>query len=233
MKKKKNIFKQIWRLFLTGLFAILPISLTVYLVIFIFTKIDSILRDIITQTLAQFGVEYVQGMGFVLLLLLILLIGLLARSIIGKWLIKLVNQLMLKLPLVSKIYQTISELSNALFTDKKSIFENVVLIEYPRKGLYSIAFVTKKQKDIIDDGKQENLVNVFVPTTPNPTSGFFIMVPEDQVIDVGISVETAFKMILSAGSFTEDLNEDITREKQNMIKNKLGKSLHKFKEKEE
>ena len=209
----KKILRELWKLFLTGLFTILPIGLTIYLVIFLFTKIDSILDDAITMILAPLGFEYVKGMGFAVFLLAILLMGAFARSIIGKWMIKLVNLIMLKVPLISKIYKTISELSNAVFSDKKSIFEDVVLVEYPRKGLYSIAFVTKTRNDMIDNQVEGKLINVFIPTTPNPTSGYFIMVPEDQVININMSVETAFKMILSAGSFSEEKSGSFSEEK--------------------
>jgi uncharacterized membrane protein len=141
-------------------------------------------------------------MGIILLISLILLIGIFARNFIGKKLGGLGEKILNKIPLVRNIYTSIKQIVTTIFMQGKSNFRGVVLVEYPRRGAYSVGFVTGDTKGQIQRITEDNLVNVFVPTTPNPTSGFFILFPENDITLLNMTVEEGMKMIISAGMVT-------------------------------
>ena len=135
--------------------------------------------------------------------ILIIFIGWLSLSFLGKKIIELINNLLKKIPILRTIYSAIGQMTETL-TSSKNKQQSVVLIEYPRKGLWAVAFATKENKGIIKNSINEEVVNVFVPTTPNPTSGFLLMVPKKDLIYLNVTFEQASKFIVSAG--TSDLN---------------------------
>ena len=138
-------------------------------------------------------------MGLIITIGIVVATGFIATSVIGRWLVNLGEKFLYRIPIVKNIYQGAKQLSNAVFAPKGDKFRSVVLLEYPRKGLYSLGFVTGDTKGVMQDKTQKKMVNVFVPTTPNPTSGFYLMVPEDEVIRLNMNVEDAFKVLISGG----------------------------------
>ena len=132
-------------------------------------------------------------------LLSILVIGLMARNIAGKWLLDLGENVLQAIPFAGSVYKTLKQILETLLRDSKSKFNRVVMVEYPRKGIWTLGFVTGKVSPQFQSHLPENMVSVFIPTTPNPTSGWYAMVPEKETIDLTISIEDAFKVLISGG----------------------------------
>lgn len=185
------MFAKLRRYFFTGFLLILPTTLTVYFVLSVFFYIDNILYRYIR----------VHGIGFLIIVVFITLLGLLATNIIGRKLISLWHALLTRTPLVNKIYTTVHQMSDALLGGNKGIFKSVVLVEYPRKGLYSLGFISNEAEGEIQKKTKETVVAVFVPTTPNPTSGILIFVPKEDLVYLEMSVEDGMKAVISGGIF--------------------------------
>jgi uncharacterized membrane protein len=143
-------------------------------------------------------------MALVFAVILISLIGRMARHYIGRKMIETVDSALLRVPVMNKIYGTIKQINDALTSSNKTSFKQVVLIEYPRPGIYTIGFLTGAQPAEVKTRLNQTLLSVFVPTTPNPTGGFVLLVPEEQVLRLDMSVTEGVKYILSLGSITPD-----------------------------
>lgn len=144
--------------------------------------------------------------GLTVPLAFILLIGLMARNIVGRWLLDLGERLLQAIPLAGSIYKTLKQILETLFQDSKTKFRRVVMVEYPRQGVWSIGFVTGKVSDMIQNHLEQPMLSVFIPTTPNPTSGWYAIVPEKDVITLTISIEDAFKVLISGGIVSPNSN---------------------------
>jgi len=137
--------------------------------------------------------------GLTVPLLCILVIGLMARNIAGRWLLDLGERILESIPLAGSVYKTLQQILETLFKDSKSKFRRVVMVEYPRLGVWSVGFVTGTVSDDFQSRLSEPVLSIFIPTTPNPTSGWYAIVPERDVITISISVEDAFKVLISGG----------------------------------
>ncbi|MBW1972099.1 MAG: DUF502 domain-containing protein [Spirochaetes bacterium] len=205
------------RYFFTGLIVLVPVAVTFFTVKWIILNTDKILRILPDKwNPALYMPITVPGIGLVISFLFILLIGMLTTSIVGKKLVDLYEKALSRIPFISSLYGGAKELVATIFQDKSSRFNKVILIEYPRKGIYSLALVTgdawKKFKEIIGD---DDLIDIFVPTTPNPTSGFFLMVPKKEIIPLDINVEDAFRLIISAGMLEPEEKKSLPTKKIN------------------
>ncbi len=190
--------------FLSGLFILVPIGATVYVVWGIFNLLDGWLRDsqFVRSRLVALGLPQestLYGVGFVTTILIILIVGFLGRLYVGRKMLSLVEMILSRIPVVSWIYNLVKQVSHAFLGRRKSIFERPVLIEYPRKGIYSLAFAVCDENGGMSRAVGKNLVCVFLATTPNPTSGFFLLVPDDEVIPITLTVEEAVRMVISSG----------------------------------
>ena len=208
MKKRKSFLR--WRAnFFTGLAIVLPAVISIAVVVWLFGTVANV-TDTLLIFLPKEWTHKDYGAGpmhwywsLCALLLAVLLIGLvggLARYYFGKKLIQLVDLALLRVPLLNKIYGAIKQVNDAFSPSNKTSFRTVVLIEFPRAGIYSIGFITSEQQDEIQARTGEKLVCIFVPTTPNPTSGFLLLVPEDKVTKLEMSVADGIKYIISLGS---------------------------------
>ncbi len=200
-----SLSKRLRNYFVTGLLVLVPISLTIFIIYQLFLKVDSILRDVLyaflrTQLGIPLGEEPIPGMGFIALILLIIGTGLLARNYFGKKLIAMGESIVARIPIISRIYSTIQQISQAFFSEKREVFKKAVLFEYPRKGIYSIGFYTQDTRGPVQDALEHDVVSIFLPTTPNPTSGFLLFVPKDEIIDLNLTVEEALKLVISGGA---------------------------------
>jgi uncharacterized membrane protein len=191
------------RHFLTGLVVIAPTAITAYVVWWGFTKIDNLIEPL----QKRYPIIDIPGIGFAIVLVLIVITGILASNLIGKRVISLGEGLMNRVPFVRRIYSAVKEVASVLISEKTTAFQRVVLIRYPHRDAYALAFVTKDGIDYINRAVDSELVNVFIPTTPNPTSGFFLMLPKCDVIELDIPVEEAMKMVISGGAFAPDLSK--------------------------
>lgn len=187
------------RYFLSGLVVLLPATLTVYLLIIIITFADGILGKYIQPYFADRFGFYFRGLSIFVGFVFIVIIGFLATNIFGKRLVDFFEGLLLRLPFFRQVYPAIKEIAMFLFSREKLAFQQVAIIEYPRKGMYSMGFLTNESTDAINKLTKNELCNVFIPTTPSPLTGFVVLVPKKEILFPDISVEEAFKFIISAG----------------------------------
>ena len=201
MKKnrmKRSLIAKLRNYFITGVVVLIPIGITLYLTLFI-VKISAgfIPKEINPNNYMPFSIP---GLEILLSIIFIIFVGWLSLSFIGRKLLKLVNDLFKKIPVPKTIYSTILQMTENFSPKSKKNKKSVVLVEYPRKGCWAVGFATKDNKGEIKRKTKEDLINVFVPTTPNPTSGFLLMFPRSEVIFLDMSFEQASKFIVSAGS---------------------------------
>jgi uncharacterized membrane protein len=194
------LIKYIQRRFLAGVLILLPLIVTGWIFWKIFTSIDKILAPL----QERYPIIDWPGVGFVVVLLFILMVGIFAGNLIGRRVISQGERVVYNLPMIRRVYTAVKELSEVFLTDRKTVFREVVLIRYPHKETFALAFVTREGSDFFNSLTGKTLLNVFVPTTPNPTSGFLLLVPEDDVIRVPVDVEEGLKMVISGGAFTAD-----------------------------
>jgi len=196
-EKKRSIFARIRNYFIAGVVVLIPIGITIYLTIFLISISSKILPKEINPN--HYLPYDIPGVEILTAVLLITLIGWLSVSFLGKKLLNLFNNILKKIPILRTIYSAIVQMTET-FTRKKEGKKNVVLVEYPRKGSWAVGFATNENSGEITRKTNKKLINVFVPTTPNPTSGFLLMFPEDEVIYLDLSFEEASKFIVSAGT---------------------------------
>ena len=197
-KPKKSLLSSLRNNFIAGVVVLIPIGITLYLTIFIINISSKLIPKEINPN--HYLPYNIPGLEILIAVLLITIIGWLSLSFIGKRLFNLFESVLNKIPIIRTIYSAVEQLIET-FTKSKSDKKNVVLIEYPRKGVYAVGFATKENTGEIKNKAGKELINVFVPTTPNPTSGFLLMFPKDEVIYLDLSFEEASKFIVSAGSF--------------------------------
>ncbi|MEE9217740.1 MAG: DUF502 domain-containing protein [Acidobacteriota bacterium] len=194
----KRLREVLGRYFGLGLLIIIPTAVTLWILWSLFRWMDNILRPIFRR----FGLD-IPGLGLITLLAFILALGVVAGNVFGKELILTWERLLKRIPLINKVYTATYQISQAfLGKPDRRIFSKVALVQFPRRGCYAIGFVTATVTGEIQAKTSEKLCSVFVPTTPNPTSGFLIQEPEDRIIILDMSVEDAIKFVISAGSIT-------------------------------
>lgn len=211
--EQKSLFAR-WRTsFLAGLAVVLPGVVTLAIVKWLFGTISSFtdillffLPPKVTHSDNGFGPVYWYWslLAIVVAALVVTLIGMLAKNYIGRRLIDLADALMLRVPVLNKIYGTIKQVDEAFTSGKKSSFKTVVLVEYPREGIYSVGFITSEREDEVQQKIGRKCVCVFIPTTPIPTGGFLIIVPEEQITRLDMTVADGFKYIISLGALTQE-----------------------------
>jgi len=198
IKPKKSLLSSLRNNFIAGVVVLIPIGITLYLTLFIINVSSKLIPKEINPN--HYLPYNIPGLEILIAVLLITIIGWLSLSFIGKRLFNLFESVLNKIPIIRTIYSAVEQLIET-FTKSKSDKKTVVLIEYPRKGVYAVGFATKENTGEIKKKAGKELINVFVPTTPNPTSGFLLMFPKDEVIYLDLSFEEASKFIVSAGSF--------------------------------
>ena len=196
-RKKILIVSKLRNYFITGIVVLVPIGITLYLTKFFISVSSKLIpAEINPNSYLPF---LIPGLEIVLAVIFITLIGYLSLSFIGKKILQLFNDLLNRIPILRTIYSAIGQMAETLAPKRRSK-KSVVLIEYPRKGSWAVGFATKDNKGEISKRTQQNLVNVFVPTTPNPTSGFLLMFPKEDIVYLDMSFEEASKFIVSAGT---------------------------------
>ncbi len=183
------------RYFITGLIVFLPIAVTFSVLRWLFLASDSFLGQLFTLL---FGRAY-PGVGLAATVAMIFLLGALATNVLGRRLVGWFDRLMLRIPLARSIYSATKQLSDSLFLQRGAAFQRPALIEWPRLGVYTVGFVTGETLGHVQGVAGRRVVNVFVVSTPNPTTGFLVLVPEDQVHPLDMTVEDALKLVMSGG----------------------------------
>ena len=196
-KSKKSIYSRIRNYFITGVLVLIPIGITVYLTIFLIKISSKLIPQAINPD--RFLPYEIPGLEILIALILITLVGWLSLTFIGKRLVSLLEGILNRIPILRTIYSSAEQLIENFSQDKKNK-KSVVLVQYPRQGIWAVGFATKEDTGKIKDTIGEDTINVFVPTTPNPTSGFLLMFPKKDVIYLDLTFEEASKFIVSAGS---------------------------------
>lgn len=197
--------------FIAGIFTVLPIVITYFFLSFIFDKFSGFLIPYL-----KIGVRYLPSnihvpvsslriISFILMILIIFFVGLFTRNYVGKKFLILLDKTLRNIPFVKTIYISTKQIIEAFQTSKGANFKKVVMIEYPRRGIYSIGFITKDTSEFFNSKIGEVCYNIFIPTTPNPTSGFILIVPKKDVYELDMSVEEGIKFVISAGLVTPDM----------------------------
>ena len=196
-KRKNSIFLRLRNYFFTGVVVLIPIGFTLYLTLFIIKVSSNLIpKEINPNHYLPFSVP---GLEILVSIIIITIVGGLSLSFLGKKFLQLINDLFKRIPILRTFYSAIVQMTQS-FTRNKNKKKSVVLVEYPRKGTWAVGFATQDNKGEMKKKTKEDLVNVFVPTTPNPTSGFLLMFPKKDVIYLDISFEEASKFIVSAGT---------------------------------
>ena len=202
-KKKSSLIKKFRNFFITGIVVLIPIGITVYLTLFIIKISSKILPKELNPN--HYLPYNIPGVEIIISIILITFIGWLSLSFVGKKLLKIFNDILKRIPILRTIYSAGEQMIETFAkSQNEENRKNVVLVEYPRKGSWAVGFATKENTNEISEKTKSKLVNVFVPTTPNPTSGFLLMFPKDELIFLDMTFEEASKFIVSAG--TSEIN---------------------------
>ena len=198
---KKSVFSRIRNNFIAGIVVLIPIGITLYLTLFLIRISGRIIpKEINPNNYLPFNIP---GVEILIALIIITFIGWLSLSFLGRKFFEIFNNILKKIPILRTIYSAIGQMTET-FTKSDNKQKSVVLLEYPRKGIWAVGFATKENEGIIKNKIREEIINVFVPTTPNPTSGFLLMVPKKDLIYLDVSFEQASKFIVSAGTTNID-----------------------------
>ena len=192
------------RYLITGIVVIAPVTVTVWILWNFFTFIDVRAKRILGESFAD-----VPGVGFILFFAVIILVGIFATNLIGKRLISFGERIMTRIPLANRIYKAVQQISTAFLGSGGSVFHTVVLVEYPRRGIYSLGFMTTEGTGEVQHKTADQVACVFVPTTPNPTSGMLVFVPKEDLIYLDMTTEDGLKLVVSGGVVTPSYAPEI------------------------
>jgi uncharacterized membrane protein len=204
---------------IAGLLVVIPLATTIWLSYIIANWAIKFLTQIPKQINPFDGFDPIVtnllnfSVGLTVPLVLILIIGLMARNFVGRWLLDVGERILQGIPLAGSIYKTLKQILETLFQDSQTKFRRVVMVEYPRQGVWSVGFVTGKVADMIQIHHQKKMLSVFIPTTPNPTSGWYAVIPEEEVINLSLSIEDAFKILISGGIVSPNTNSNSNNSK--------------------
>ncbi|HNQ91726.1 MAG TPA: DUF502 domain-containing protein [Alphaproteobacteria bacterium] len=210
-KKESKFFSAMRGYFLTGLVVTAPVGLSLYIVWSVLAWIDEKVGDILPVRFTDD--KDIPGLGVVVAVVFFIVVGMFTRNFIGRMLLKLSHYIMERLPIVKTVYGALKQVVDMVMGQQAQAFRDVVMIEYPRKGVYMLGFLTGKTEGEVQALTDHEVVNVFIPTTPNPTSGFLAFVPAEDVIDLEMSVDDGLKMIISGGMITPKFIEDKAKKK--------------------
>jgi uncharacterized membrane protein len=199
-----GLFLRLRGYFIAGLLFSLPLIITFYIVLWIIQTIDGwIQHSVPAEYLPNIFLTFpIPGLGILVATLIFIAIGTFAKGFLGKVILQNSERFLSKMPIIRGIYSTTKQISEAVLESHSQSFHEVGLIEYPRSGIWALCFITGNTSGEVKEKTGDNMVNVFVPTTPNPTSGFLLFVPKSQIIPMAMSVEDAIKMVLSVGMIT-------------------------------
>jgi uncharacterized membrane protein len=201
---KPGFWTRIWRYFLSGILVSAPLGVTLYIVWAVVTTIDEKVKHLLPgrSYIAQFLPYEIPGWGLIIGFIIFTLIGASTAGFIGHYFLRLGDNLLHRTPIVRGLYSAVKQIIEAVFKRDKTSFREVVLLEYPRKDIWALGFVTGVTTGEVQEATQKELINVFIPTTPNPTSGFLLLVPREDLKVLKMSVEDGIKMVVSMGIIT-------------------------------
>ncbi len=225
------MFRSIRTAFITGLLILLPLGVTAFTVGFVLDRIGNPASELFfrfidtnIRELPTIGIS-LQIVSLLIVVSIITILGYFSRIFIGQLLFNFFERILGKVPLINLIYNTVKQIVDTFTQQQKAVFQEVVLIEYPRKGVYAIGFLTNRAKGEIQALTGEELVNVFVPTTPNPTSGFLLMLPKESVVSMRMSISDGMKLIISGGAVVPPYDDNDRNNPKGTHKNKKANDI--------
>ncbi|MCH6578916.1 MAG: DUF502 domain-containing protein [Nitrospinae bacterium] len=207
-----NLKRRLRNIFITGILITVPVAFTLFILNFLFKLLDNLVVPWFIKTLIRIGTPIPEdfrlpGLGLILIVLLIFVIGVLTQSFLGGKLVQLGEMIVDRIPVVRSIYTGAKQVVTTIAEADTKAFRKVVLVEFPRKGIYSLGFITGYTEGEVQELTNAKLVNVFVPTTPNPTSGFLVFVANEDIIELTMTVEDGIKFIISVGIVTPEYHQ--------------------------
>lgn len=214
---KVGLFARLRTYFLTGIVVTAPIAITIYLTYVFVSFVDANVTPLVPvkynpETYLPFGIP---GLGVLIAVIILILIGFLTANYLGKALLIFGERIVGRMPIVRSIYNALKQIMETVLAQSSTSFRDVVLLEYPRKGIWAVAFVTSTAKGEVSETKEEDMISIFMPTTPNPTSGFLLFVPKSELKYLDMTVEEGVKLVISAGMIWP---EDIKMKKEDDTK---------------
>jgi len=209
-ENKPTFWSKIRRYFISGILVTAPVVVTFYVVWIIIATIDTYVSNLLPKKFTFQHSEgfYIPGFGLIIAFLFLTFIGAIATGFLGRFFVKTSENFLNKMPIIRSLYSAIKQIFEAVLQREKASFREVVLLEYPRKGLWSLGFVSGTTKGEVQNNTGSEVINVFVPTTPNPTSGYLLFVPKEDLYYLEMTVEQGIKMVVSAGIITPPDPED-------------------------
>jgi uncharacterized membrane protein len=230
---KKRI-PRIRRYFLAGFLVTAPLGITVLIAWWIINFIDEWVTPLIPtkynpETYLPFSLP---GLGLLILFIALTLIGALTAGLMGRWVVRTGEQILNRMPVVRSVYSAIKQIFETILAQQSNAFREAVLIEYPRRGIWAIGFITGTTKGEVQSLTLEETVNIFLPTTPNPTSGFLLFVPREEVVPLDMSVEEAVKMVISGGIVTPPDRRSTEKQQQPIVSSRTYEEMDILREKD-
>ena len=199
LPRRGRLARRLRNYFLTGIVVIGPIGLTIWLTLQIVGFIDNSVRALVPARYENLLSSGIPGLGVVISVVGLMLVGFVTANFLGRTLISYAEQLVDRMPVVRSVYGALKQIFETVLAQSSTSFREVVLVEYPRKGIWAMAFVTGETKGEVQDITEGEVVNIFLPTTPNPTSGFLLFVPREDLVDLQMTVEEGIKLVISGG----------------------------------
>ena len=205
LEKERAVFMKlgakIRAYFFTGILVTAPVAITFYMAYKFIFWVDRSVNQILPPQFKfdAFLPVTIPGIGLIVLVIALILVGMFAAGFLGKFFLRLGEWIVYKMPLISSVYSVLKQVFETFFSNKAQAFSKVVLLEYPRKGIWILGFVSSSTKGEVSERFEEEMLNVFIPTTPNPTSGFLIFVPKKDTIELDMKVEEGLKFVISGG----------------------------------
>jgi uncharacterized membrane protein len=197
----RNWLRRLRLYFFTGLAALAPIAVTAYILWLLFSTVDSWLSGALEKVpFLTVGGRPLPGLGFITVIVIVILAGIITRNIVGRQMLSVAEMQFSRIPMVRSIYGGAKQLVQAIFGNKRAIFQKVVLVPFPTRGVYAVAFYTSDSPPEVLRKTQEDMISVFMPTTPNPTSGYLLIVRRTDAIPLDMSIEEAIKFVISGGA---------------------------------
>ncbi|MDH5762153.1 MAG: DUF502 domain-containing protein [Nitrospinota bacterium] len=208
-----NLKRRLRNTFITGILITIPVAFTLFILNFLLKILDNLVVPWFIKTLIDIGTPipedfHLPGLGLILIILLIFVVGVLTKSFLGGKLVQLGEMIVDRIPIVRSIYTGAKQVVTTIAHADTKAFRKVVLVEFPRKGIYSVGFITGTTEGEVQELTDEKLINVFVPTTPNPTSGFLVFLPGEDIIELTMTVEEGLKFIISVGIVTPKYRQE-------------------------
>ncbi len=217
----RSVRAELRRYFVAGILLLLPTAVTVWLVWRIVAVVEGGVQRLMERIslVERINLVYHPGYGFLVVLAVVFSAGLIATNVIGRKLVRFFEGFVARIPFISKVYLTVEQIRDAFKGREHTLFQSVAVVEYPHPGLYTICFVTSTAKGEVQHKTKEEVVCVFIPTTPNPTSGFLIFAPKDGLIPLSMTVEEAMKLVISGGALVpEHRMEELRSEEPALLK---------------